>query len=79
MYNTRKIFADRLKETRKAKGFTIASLARATYIVDSTVWGYENEVSTPSLEIAAQIATTLGVSLDYLAGLDGNNGVEGQK
>lgn len=69
MIHTENIFPRRLKEARKAKGLTIAGLAEATYTSVASMWGYENGKTFPSIDIASKIATVLGVSLDYLAGL----------
>lgn len=70
MHNTQSIFPYRLKKARQAKGLTIARLADAALTSVASMWGYENGKTFPSIDIAAKIATTLGVSLDYLAGLD---------
>lgn len=64
------IFRKRLKDARKEKGLTIADLAEAAETSVSSMWGYENGRTYPSIDTAARMAKALGVTIDYLAGLD---------
>ena len=79
-------FAKRLVETRKSKGMTQEKLAVAANISTSTLSAYErlsamsyDDVENdnyytprkhPTIYTARKIANTLGVSLDWLCGID---------
>lgn len=65
-------FSKNLKEIRKKNGITQKNLADSCGVKQSVISSYENGSSTPNLEVAADIAKTLGVSLDWLCGFDGN-------
>lgn len=62
-------FGDRLRECRKAKGLTQEELATEVGLTKNMIWFYENEKRDPRLINVSCIATVLGVSIDYLAGL----------
>lgn len=66
------IFAKRLKEARQEKGWSQTELAKAASTTATTVSKYEagNETSKPSLELAVTFAQVLGVSLDWLCGIE---------
>ena len=70
-YNT---FAQRLKAARLKSGISQKHLAERVGIRSATLSAYENADAekriTPSLENAVALAKTLGVSLDYLCGID---------
>ena len=68
------IFAKRLKEARQGKGWSQTELAKAANTTATTVSKYEagNETSKPSLELAVSFAQVLGVSLDWLCGIEQN-------
>lgn len=65
------VFAKRLKEARENKGIRQNTLAKAVGVTPQTISGYERKdgLKTPSLDIAADLARELGVSLDWLLGL----------
>ncbi len=75
------IFAEKLKETRKAKGFTQETLANSgSFLVEKSPacklpttsggWAsYESGRTEPNLEGLANISKLLGVSSDYLLDL----------
>lgn len=63
-------FGIRLRQLREDRGLSQAALARKLGVSKETVYRYENNVQTPSLERAKQLAVVLRTSLDYLAGLD---------
>lgn len=73
MSNTQ-IFAKRLKEARQGKGWSQTELAKAANTTATTVSKYEagSETSKPSLELAVSFAQVLGVSLDWLCGIEQN-------
>ena len=63
------VFGKRLKELRKANGYTIEQFAEAVGISKSTVGYYENNNRMPDIEILSRIADVLNVSADYLTGI----------
>ena len=62
------VFGKRLKELRKANGYTIEQFAYMVGISKSTLGYYENDKRMPDIEILARIADTLNVNADYLIG-----------
>ena len=62
-------FGERLKDCRKTCGISQRQLADKSGVAYSSIQGYENDSHDPSLFNASCMATTLGVSIDYLAGL----------
>ena len=62
------VFGKRLKELRKANGYTIEQFADMVGISKSTLGYYENNKRMPDIEILARIADTLNVNADYLIG-----------
>lgn len=62
------VFGKRLKELRKANGYTIEQFADMGGISKSTLGYYENDKRMPDIEILVRIADTLNVNADYLIG-----------
>ena len=62
------VFGKRLKELRKANGYTIEQFAAMVGISKSTLGYYENDKRMPDIEILARIANVLNVSADNLIG-----------
>ena len=62
------VFGKRLKELRKANGYTIEQFADMVGISKSTLGYYENDKRMSDIEILARIADTLNVNADYLIG-----------
>lgn len=62
------VFGKRLKELRKANGYTIEQFADIVGIAKSSVGYYENAKRLPDIEILTRIADVLNVSADYLIG-----------
>lgn len=70
------VFAERLKEAREAKSLKQKDLAEQIGVSYQTISAYEKidaagKSKNPTLENAVSIARALGVSLDWLCGLDG--------
>lgn len=65
-------FGERLKECRKAKGMSRPALAEKSGVTIRSIENYEYNKADPSLFNISCIATALGVSIDYLAGLSKN-------
>jgi transcriptional regulator with XRE-family HTH domain len=61
-------FADKMTQARKDKRLSRAELAELLGTSSAIIGRYERGEMTPSIEVAANIAKELDVSLDYLAG-----------
>ena len=66
----RGIFAQRLHEARKSKGITGEALAFELDIAPCSVYWWESGRNLPRTERLIEIAIALGVSLDWLCGLE---------
>ena len=73
-----KVFGKRLKELRKANGYTIEQFADMVGISKSTLGYYENDKRMPDIEILARIADTLNVNADYLIGRTNTTALKGK-
>lgn len=62
----RKTIGNRIRETRKASGYTQAELAQVLEISESYVALLEKDRRNPSIEVLIALGKTLGVTLDYL-------------
>ena len=60
--------ATRLKELRKAKGYTQNQVAIYCDITEKAYQNYELQAREPKLDILIRIADLYDVSLDYLTG-----------
>ena len=65
-----KIFGERLKELRLAKGLSAAKLGKILGVSDSTIIRWENATIIPSVFSLKLVAECFGVSVDYLIGLE---------
>ncbi len=74
----KEVFGKRLKELRKANGYTIEQFAEAVGIAKSTVGYYENDNRMPDIEVLAKIADVLNVPADYLLGRTNTTAVKGK-
>lgn len=72
------VFGKRLKELRKAKGYTIEQFTDMVGISKSTLGYYENDKRMPDIEILARIADTLNVNADYLIGRTNTTALKGK-
>ncbi len=63
-------FGIRLRQLREERALSRAALAKKLGVSKETIYRYENNVQTPSLDRTKQIAIILRTSIDYLAGLD---------
>ncbi|CAK1245307.1 Transcriptional regulator [Fructobacillus fructosus] len=61
--------ANRLKELRKEKGYTLNDIAKATGITRGTYNNYENEKTEPKLATWQKLADFFGVDIGYLQGI----------
>ncbi len=71
MFNSN-VFAERLKKARTEKSLSQAELAEKVGVSTTTISSYEKSKDTkvPALDKAQTIAEILGVSLDWLCGLE---------
>lgn len=65
-----KIFGERLKELRLAKGLSAAKLGKILGVSDSTIIRWENATIIPSVFSLKLVVEYFGVSADYLIGLE---------
>jgi transcriptional regulator with XRE-family HTH domain len=73
------MIGERLKRLREAKGLSVRQLSRLANVPHETISRLENDLQrSPSLPVAMRLAKTLGVSLDYLAGMDELYGAESE-
>ncbi len=64
----RKILSKRLKECRKAGGYTQGQVAIYCDITEKAYQNYELMTREPKVEILIKIADLFNVSIDYLVG-----------
>lgn len=65
-----KELCNRLKEIRLAKGLTQEALAEQVGVTRQTIIAIEKAKFVPSVKLALEIASVLGVSLDLLFWLE---------
>lgn len=63
-------FGMRLKELRKRTKLSQAKVASRLGLTVKTIYRYENNTLTPSLETVKQLALLYSTSIDYIMGLD---------
>ena len=64
------MLGQRINELRNALGWSQVQLAEHLNISKQTVSNWENENIQPSIEMLVRISRVLGVSTDYLLGLE---------
>lgn len=62
--------ADRIKSLREQKGLTQTELSKQLGITRSSVNAWEMGISVPSTQYIVELAGILGISTDYLLGVD---------
>jgi transcriptional regulator with XRE-family HTH domain len=65
-------FGKRMAQVRKEKNMSQDALAKALDSTPTTIGRYERDEVKPSIEVAAKIAATLEVSVDFLVGNSDN-------
>lgn len=63
-------FGLRMRQLRQDRGLSQVALAQRLGVSKETVYRYESNIQTPSLERVKQLAVILRTSVDYLLGLD---------
>lgn len=61
-------FSNRLKELRKEKNISLSQLAKDLNISKSCLSMYENNKTSPTLDVLIKLADYFCITLDYLAG-----------
>ena len=61
---------NKIRELRKANGYTLKQLGVLIGVGESTVSQYENEKRQPDNATLIKLASIFGVSVDYLLGVD---------
>lgn len=69
-------FGVRLRQTREDRGLSRTALAKKLGVSKETIYRYENNIQSPSLDRTKQLAVTLRISVDYLLGLDNEYSVK---
>jgi transcriptional regulator with XRE-family HTH domain len=64
------VLGERLREARERRGWRPEDVAVALRRSSSTIVAYEHGNRVPSARVLAQLAQVLGVSADWLLGLD---------
>ena len=64
------LFAERFKAAREKSGLTLKELKDRIGVSVSALSHYANGANLPPLDVAAKLATELGVSLDWLCGIN---------
>lgn len=59
-------FGKRLRDARKAKSFSTAGLASALSVDTTVIKGWESGTELPQVDQLLELATLLGVSVDFL-------------
>jgi transcriptional regulator with XRE-family HTH domain len=65
-------FGKRMAQVRKEKNMSQDALAKALDATPTTIGRYERDEVKPSIEVAAKIAASLEVSVDFLIGNSDN-------
>ncbi len=65
------VLNQRIREVRQTRGMSQVELAGLLGVTKQSVSNWENDNIQPSIEMLVRLALTLGVSTDYLLGLDG--------
>jgi len=61
-------FGMRLRQVRKAKGFSQSALAEMLGLTKQAISNYESGANTPTHSVFVRIAEQMGVEMDFLAG-----------
>lgn len=68
-------FGLRLRQLREARNLSRTAFAQKLGVSKETIYRYENNVQTPSLDRAKQMAVILQTSMDYLVGFTDEPGL----
>ena len=65
-----KMFAERISQLRKSKGWTLEKLGNEVELGKTTVLNWEKTGSVPNEEVLRRLSSIFEVSIDYLLGND---------
>ena len=68
-------FGLRLRQLREARKISRKAFAKKLGVSKETIYRYESNVQTPSLDRTKQMATILQTSMDYLVGFSDDPGL----
>ena len=69
------MISDKIRELRTEKGLSQKELAEQIKSTSKNIWAYENNISTPPLDVLKRLADFFEVSIDYLAEREDDFGV----
>lgn len=69
-------FSVHLKQLRTAKKLTQTQVADYVGVSRSVISAYENDTRYPSYEVLIRLSVLLGVSTDYLLGIEGRQYID---
>lgn len=70
------IFEKRLREIRQERGISQVELAKIIQTTNDSVYSWEKGRSQPSIDAIRKLCVALGVSSDYLLGLEREDGTK---
>lgn len=70
------MFNERLRELRTTQGLSQVELAKRLDVTKQSVSNWENDNIQPSIDMLVKIAKCLGVSTDYLLGLESGQTID---
>lgn len=68
------MISKKIKECRLELGLTQKELAEKIGSTSKNIWAYENNVSTPPIDILINLSNFFGYSIDYLVGRENDFG-----
>lgn len=69
------MISERIKELRLEKGLTQKEIAKNIESTVKNVWAYENNLSTPPIDVLSRYADFFNCSIDYLCGREDDFGI----
>lgn len=72
-------FGLRLRQLREARNLSRTAFAQKLGVSKETIYRYESNVQTPSLDRTKQMAVILQTSMDYLVGFTDEPGLTGEQ
>lgn len=71
MNDTQALFAQRLHDLRRSKGWSQPEVGKSIGTSGAIIGRYERGEMTPSIEVAKKLAEAFGVTVDYLLSPEG--------
>lgn len=73
------LYGKKLREARKARGFTLIKVSLELNTSFETISRYENEKREPNLEMLKKLCVLYNVSADYIIGITDNKKINRSK